>query len=175
VRLTILRRTGQALVPAALTATGRPPRAVRDVKLVPPEPDRVDVRTGDRLRLEVEVEEPGHVTVFNVGPTGCLNLLHPARPGQPTRVEPGRPLLVADTQLTPPAGRERLVALWSREPLALRLDELLRLATDGNVSPVYRATRNIVTVQESVEDLSPEAWHAAVVELNHLPAEETRP
>jgi hypothetical protein len=132
----------------------------------------VDVYTGDRLRLEVEIDEPGHVTVFNVGPTGILNLLHPARSGPPRRVEPGRPLIVADTQLTPPAGRERLVALWSREPLALRLDEMLRLATDGNVSTAYRATRDIGTVQESVQGLSPEAWHAAVVELNHLPAEE---
>src|SRR5262245_6402590 len=172
VRLIVRRRAGLTFVPVAATPSGHRPRVLRDIQLVPPEPERVDVRTGDRLRLEVEVDEPGHVTVFNVGPTGNLNLLYPARPGGPTRVEPGRPLLVAETQLTPPDGRERLVALWSREPLGLRLDELLRLATDGNVSTAHRATRDIVTVQQSVQGLSPEAWHAAVIELNHLSAEE---
>jgi hypothetical protein len=107
--------------------------------------------------------------VFNVGPTGNLNLLYPAEPSTPAPVEAHRPLHILDVELTPPTGRERLFALWSRAPLPLRLEEMLSLAEKGAVpgSGAYRATRDMVRVQESVRQLSPAEWQAAVLELNH--------
>jgi DNA-directed RNA polymerase specialized sigma24 family protein len=48
-------------------------RSVRDLKRVPPSPDRICLRTGDRVRIEVETTSDGFVTVFNIGPTGNLN------------------------------------------------------------------------------------------------------
>src|SRR5262249_9651058 len=154
-------------------ATTQPPaeRFLRDLRRVPAEPEQVEAQTGDRVRIEIEPARPGFVTVFNVGPTGNLNLLYPATPAAPpTEVVPGRPLHILDVELTPPTGRERLFALWTREPLPLRLDEILSLAERGEVpgSGPYRATRDMVRVQESVRELRPEDWQAVVLELDHL-------
>jgi serine/threonine protein kinase len=173
-RLTVSRQVDRyAFLPVATT---RPlaERFVRDMRRVPREPERVDLRTGDRVRLEVETDRDGFVTVFNVGPTGNLNLLYPANPAylaRPTAVKGGQPLQVLEIELTPPTGQERLFALWSRQPVPFRLDELRNLAEQGElpVSPSYGATRDMVLVQESIRQLKPEDWRAVVLELNHLP------
>jgi serine/threonine protein kinase len=176
-RLTVSRQAGgHTFVPAATTPPP-PERLVRDLRRVPPRPGRVDVRTGDRLRVEVEADRSGFVTVFNIGPTGNLNLLHPADPSTPLPLEANRPLHIPDVELAPPAGPERLFAVWSPAPLPLRPEELLRLAgrAEGPGSGPYRATRDMARVQESVRRLSPEDWHAVVLELDHrCPQEDQR-
>ena len=58
--------------------TGAPPGRVpstRDIKRVPRPPERVPLRTSDRLMLDVIPDLDGYVTVFNIGPTGNLDLL----------------------------------------------------------------------------------------------------
>jgi serine/threonine-protein kinase len=155
-------------------ATSYPPedRCVRDMKKVPRPPERVVVRTGDRVRVEVEIARPGHVTVFNIGPGGALNLLYPDEPGRsPPLLHPGTPLHIVDVELTPPAGRERVFAIWTAVPLALRLDELRSLAprSDDPVSRAYRASRDMVKVKKAVEGLSAGSWQVAVVEVQHVP------
>jgi hypothetical protein len=84
---------------------------------------------------------------------------------------------ILDIGLTPPAGRERLFALWTRMPLPLRLGELRSLAEQGElpISGPYRATRDMARVQESVQNLAAEDWQVAVLELNHCPSPEDRP
>jgi serine/threonine protein kinase len=175
-RLTVWRQTGrEAFVPVATTRP-EPERFVRDLRRVPVQPESAAVHTGDRVRIEVETDQPGYITVFNVGPTGNLNLLHPAATHAPAAVTAGRPLRVLDIELTPPAGRERLFALWTREPLALRPEELLSLAAQGELpeSGPYRATRDMARVQQSLQQLPPGGWHAAVLELNHQLLAESR-
>jgi serine/threonine protein kinase len=177
IRLTVSRQTGrQAFEPVATTRPA-PELLVRDLRRVPPQPEQVEIRTGDRLRIEVETDRPGYVTVFNVGPTGNLNLLYPQETdaaGRRTPIEAGRPLHVLDVELTPPAGNERLFALWSREPLPLRPDELLTVAEQGKLplSEPYRATRDMARVQSTVERLRPEDWSVAVLNLCHVAAQE---
>jgi serine/threonine-protein kinase len=176
VRLLVSKRAGAVWEPVPVRRTRRagtvpaPGGRLRDLKAVPPEPDRVVLRTGDRVRVEVEVDEAGHVTVLNVGPAGNLNLLYATDTGR--RVEPGRPVHILDVELTPPAGDERLIALWSRGPLPLRPEELVSLATAdaGPVSRPYRATRDMVRVQEAVGALDPQDWAAEVLELDHQAA-----
>ena len=110
------------------------------MKKVPPSPDQVRLRTGDRVRIEVRSDRPGFLTVFNVGPAGTLNLLYPDGDPQhaspPARIEPNQPLHIVDVEMTPPAGRERLFAVWTRQPLPLRLDQLHSLVErkSGDVS-----------------------------------------
>jgi serine/threonine protein kinase len=172
-RLTVNRQANRHTFVPLATTQPPPERFLRDIRRVPGEPERVGARTGDRLRIEVETDRAGYVTVFNVGPTGNLNRLYPAEV-VPAAVAAGQPLHIVDIELTPPAGRERLFALWTRMPLALRLDEMRNLAERGEV-PVtepYRATRDMVRVQASVERLGREDWHATVLELNHLGAGE---
>jgi serine/threonine protein kinase len=172
VRLTVGRQVGRHTFVPVAASQAAPERFLRDLRVVPREPDRVDLRTGDVLRVEAEADCPGFLTVFNVGPTGNLNALLPAEPGRgPVAVEPGRPIPVLDVELTPPAGRERLFALWTREPLRLERDELRRLAEEGElgVSEPYRATRDMTRIQELVGRLGPSDWQAAVLELDHCP------
>jgi hypothetical protein len=171
-RLTVSRQVDRdTFVPVAATRS-EPERVLRDLKRVPPPPGRVSLCTGDRVRLDVEADRAGFVTVFNVGPGGNLNLLYPAEApagAAPPPLEANRPLNILDVELTPPAGRERVFALWSREPLPLRLDELYSLAGQGEVpgSGPYRATRDMVRVQQSLARLRPEDRHAVVLELDH--------
>jgi serine/threonine protein kinase len=154
----------------------RPGRVTRDMKKVPPSPDQVRLRTGDRVRIEVGSDRPGFLTVFNVGPSGTLNLLYPDGDSQhantPSLIEPNRPVHIVDVEMTPPAGHERLFAVWTRQPLPLRLDQLHSLVErkdgDSPASRPYIATRDMKRVQQSVQQLRPEDWHALVVELDHV-------
>jgi len=165
-RLHVSRRDAGGWTPVAATHP-RPVGLLRNMEKVPPPPECVGVRTGDRVRVEVLADRDGFVAVFNVGPTGQLNLLHPDPSKPDAAIRAGRPLQVVDVALTPPAGRERLFAVWSREPLPLSPEELLRLAQEGGVSAPYRATRNMERVQDSVRRLRREDWHAVVLELDH--------
>jgi serine/threonine protein kinase len=141
----------------------------RDMKRVPKPPDQVRLRTGDRVRVEVVASRPGYVTVFNVGPAGHLNLLYPddlSSPA-PAPIEALRPLCILDVEMTPPAGRERLFAVWSRRPFPP--DALPALANRGAaVSAPYRATRDMKRVQMSMDRLDRQDGHAVVVEVEHV-------
>lgn len=171
-RLLVSRLVGRTFVPVAASQP-RTGNVFRDLKRVPPAPERINLQTGDRVRIEVTADRPGFVTVFNVGPTGNLNLLYPeAQELQAGQILPaGQPLHVLDVELTPPAGSERLFALWSRSPLPLRPEELLSLAEQGVVpgSGPYRATRDLVRVSQSVQQTAPLDWQAVVLELEHEP------
>jgi serine/threonine-protein kinase len=154
-----------------VATTVRPVQASRNMKKVPP-PEQVALRTGDRVRVEVLADQTGYVTMFNVGPSGDLSLLYPdvpPAPGAAPTVWANQPLNVLDVEMQPPAGRERLFAVWSRRPLALPLAQLHGAVTQGEVPPSapYRATRNMVKVKQSVVALPPGEWHAVVLEVNH--------
>ena len=145
------------------------------MKKVPPAPDQVRLRTGDRVRIEVGCDLTGFLTVFNVGPTGNLNLLYPdgdpLRPGMMAPIEANRPLHVVDVEMTPPTGPERLLAVWTVRPLSLTIDQLhgLALGTGANAqaSRPYVATRDMKRVQQCVQQMEPDEWHAVVLELEH--------
>lgn len=147
----------------------------RDMKKVPRQPEQACLRTGDRVRIEVVVNQPGYVTVFNVGPTGNLNLLYPDEldPRAPSPpMQPHRPLHVLDVEMAPPTGRERLFAVWSRSPLPLALADLHSLsereAAGAADSVAYRATRDMTRLRKSVQQLRLEDWHAVVIEVDHV-------
>jgi serine/threonine protein kinase len=169
VRLTVARREGGGIYVPLAGSHPKPRGLTRDMKKVPPLPDQIGLRTGDRVRIEVVADRDGFVTVFNVGPTGHLNLLYPdpaTATNQSVPVPANGPLHVTDVALTPPAGNERLFAVWSRIPLSL--EKVVKLTQhDAEVSPSYRATRNMERVQESVQQLRREDWHAVVLELDH--------
>jgi hypothetical protein len=153
-----------------VAATVRPVPTSRNMGRVPPE--QVTLKTGDRVRVEVQADQTGHVTVFNVGPSGDLSLLYPdapPAPGAPPTVWANQPLHVLDVEMQPPAGRERLFAVWSRRPLTLPLAQLhgAVMQGEGPLSSPYRATRNMVKLKQSVEALPPGEWQAVVLEVDH--------
>jgi serine/threonine protein kinase len=170
-RLLVSRQVDANTCLPVASSMRQPEQILRDMARVPRAPDQVRLHTGDRVRLEVEADQPGYVTVFNIGPTGNLNLLCPAEPGTaPPLLAPRQPLHLLDVELTPPAGNERLFALWTRQPLPLRLAELRSLVEEGTVpgGTAYRATRDMVRVQKSLQQIAPQDRHAVVLELEHL-------
>jgi hypothetical protein len=155
---------------------GETPRGylTRDMKKVPPAPDQILLRTGDQVRIEVCASQPGYITIFNVGPTGNLNLLHrdePSLAGLAAAIPRDRPLQIHDIEMTAPAGRERLFAVWSRLPLPLPLDQMHglieRAETAATDSRPYVATRDMKRVQQAVGKLAPTEWRAIAIELDH--------
>jgi serine/threonine protein kinase len=173
-RLSISRAVDRDIYRPAAATSPRSGGMKRDMKQVPRPPEQVRLRTGDRVRIEAIADRAGYVTVFNIGPGGNLNLLTPdagslATPPPP--VEAHRPLHIPDVELTPPAGHERLIAVWSRRPLALSPEQLRGLA-DRGASPgsrPYQATRDMRRMGESMRQLPPDDWRAVVLDLNHLP------
>lgn len=142
----------------------------RDIRRVPPRPAQVRVRTGEPLRLEVEADRPGYVAVFNVGPTGHLNLLYPViEYGDAPTVEAGRAVNLDNVVLTPPAGRERMFAVWSSRPLPVSVRELRSLAEGRSEegSRACRSSRDLVRVRQAVEETGPAECRVVVVELEH--------
>jgi hypothetical protein len=127
----------------------------------------VRLTTGDRIGIRVSLDRPGYVFVLNIGPTGNLHQLWPDEHTSPRPVEPSRPLEVVGVEVTPPAGRERILAIWSRQPLPL--DQALRLAGQRSelVSGPYTATRDLERVDRSLRQLGHGEWHAVVLELDH--------
>jgi hypothetical protein len=86
-------------------------------------------------------------------------------------VRGGEVRAVGDLELTPPAGPERLVALWCRRQPELSLAQLASLVGGpALVSRPYLATRDVMRVQQAVQRLAPDEWHARVVELDHQAA-----
>ena len=122
----------------------------------------------DRAGLPDRVQRrPGRHSEF------ALPRRDPCRPTRRHRSKPNRPLNIVDVEMTPPAGRERLFAVWTRQPLSLRLDQLHSLVEPRErgfpASRPYVATRDMKRVQQSVQQLRPEDWHAVVLELDHGP------
>ncbi len=176
-RLIVSRQAGpHHFVPVAATHPQQPSgHLTRDMKKVPPSPDQIRLRTGDRVRVEVSASRQGFLTVFNIGPAGTLNLLYPEADAEnpANQIAANQPLHIVDVEMTPPTGRERLFAVWTRHPLALRLDQLHSLLErkegDSPASRPYVATRDMRRVQQSVQNLRSEDWRAVVLELDHGP------
>jgi serine/threonine protein kinase len=154
----------------SVAATRGPEVRLRNMQKVPRRPEQVRLRTGEEVRIEVQADRAGWVTVFNIGPKGALNLLYPERPPDPAAppdVGPQRSLHIGDVLMQAPAGRERLVAVWSSRPQALAPEQLRQLAGQSEEGAAYRTTRNMVRVKKQMEQLPAEEVRVVVLELDH--------
>ena len=143
----------------SIASTHLMPMTLRDLRRVPDDPDRVTLRTGDHVRVEVICDRPGFLAVLNVGPGGNLRMLHP-EPGRPAEpVRPGEARHLFDVELIPPAGRERLYAIWTRQ--SATVPQLADLVRPGAI------LRDMVRVQEALADLPETEWQAVLLELDH--------
>jgi len=170
-RLQVSRDAGAGRYEPVATTHTQPGLVTRDMKRVPPAPDQVRLRTGDRVRVDVVADRAGYLAVFNVGPTGVLNLLYPADLSShaASRVEAHQLLHIVDVEMTPPAGRERLFAVWSRDPLPLSTHQLQSISGLGEPakSRPYRATRDMRRMQHTVQQCPEGGQSVVVLELEH--------
>lgn len=152
----------------------KPTTLERDMRKVPRTPDQVQIHTGDCVRIEATVDQPGFLVVFNIGPTGNFNLLYPdelpAHDSLPN-VRANHPLQVLDVMMTPPIGHERVVAIWSRKPLNMSLDAMYGHVQENAIftSQSYLATRDMKRLRKSICELPTDQWQVAVLELEHQP------
>jgi serine/threonine protein kinase len=168
-RLQLLRRMTDGWHRIA-TSQPSPVALRRDIRRVPPQPVQSRVQTGEPLRLEVESDRAGYLAVYNVGPTGNLNLLYPALEfGDSLLVQAGKAVRIDDLVLYPPSGKERLFAVWSRKPLPIGARELAILAKDETDSPASRSCRDIVRVRHATEEVTSEC-QVVVLEVEHAPS-----
>ena len=151
-RLAVSRVLSGGVFPIA--STHPTPMTLRDLRRVPDDPDRVVLRTGDRVRVEVVCDRAGFLAVLNVGPSGNVHLLQPEQ-----AVRPGEARHLFDVELIPPTGRERLYAIWTRHAATVpQLAELVRPGT---------TLRDMVRVHDALTRLPEEDWHAVLLELDH--------
>jgi hypothetical protein len=137
-----------------IASTHAMPMTLRDLRRVPEDADRVTLRTGDRVRVEVLCDRVGYLAILNVGPGGNLHLLHHTQ-----AVRPGEAHHLFDVELIPPTGRERLYAIWTRH--AAGVSQLADLIRPG------ATLRDMVRVQDALAGLPEEDWHAVLLELDH--------
>ena len=138
----------------ALASTHAVPMSLRDLRRVPDDPDRVTLRTGDRVRVEVVCDRAGYLAVLNVGPSGNVHLLHPEQ-----AVRAGETRHLFDVEMIPPTGRERLYAIWTRHAAtSTQLADLVRPGVQ---------LRDMVRVHDALSRLPEEDWHAVLLELEH--------
>lgn len=174
-RITVSRQTGTHSFRTLTISRPEPGNLLRDLTRVPPEPEQATATTGERIRIEVEPHAAGFLTVFNVGPTGNLTVLFPDSPeGElrtPGAVTAGVLIRILDVALAPPAGEERIVAVWTRELVPLRSEELRYAADGADLPPAssYRATRDIKKIQDLTAESGSADRRVVVLTLRHLP------
>jgi hypothetical protein len=151
-RLAVSRILPTGLSPIA--STHALPMTLRDLRRVPDDVDRVSLRTGDRVRVDVVCDRAGYLAVLNVGPGGNLHLLHHEQ-----AVRPGEARHLFDVELIPPTGRERLYAIWTRHVAGVsQLADLIRPGA---------TLRDMVRVQDALGRMPEEDWRAVLLELDH--------
>ncbi len=149
----------------------------RDMKKVPPSPDQVRLRTGDRVRIEVGSRPARVLDRLQRRPDRHSEPALPRRRSsarQPAATDRAQPAAAHRQRRDDAAGRPRAAVRRLDPPAApLRLDQLHSLVErkngDSPASRPYVATRDMKRVQQSVQQLRPEDWHAVVLELDHGP------
>jgi hypothetical protein len=138
------------------------------------------LRTGDLVRIESVASADGHQTVLLLGSSGNLEVVLPRPNAEANFFAAGQQhrLLL---RLTPPAGRDRVLVVWSREDvwgsarewqrwLERRGEEFVQAASQAP-GPAVRGMEVIY----SQPGLAPQgSWRALVIPLDHASPELAR-
>ncbi len=133
------------------------------------EPFVCRVRTGSRIVLSITSGSPGFLTVLALGPTGFTVPLHPPQGSREAgRIEADRPLSLPPVRVSPPAGRERVLVLWSRHRPAVDGALWFGLLADGErrVAP-GAAQRNLLPEPADPRSAGTDELRAIVLHLDH--------
>jgi hypothetical protein len=130
------------------------------------------LHTGDRVRIDSVADANGHLTVLLLGSAGGLEVVLP-RPTAADNFFAARQQYRLLLRLAPPAGRERVLVLWSRQDVRRPDREWLRWL-ERRGEDLFRAaprpTRAVRRLEVEGEGRSapPEgSWRAVVVPLDH--------
>jgi hypothetical protein len=167
-RLVLSRWVGPQRYESLATSAPASPATKRNMELIADEPERVVVRTGERVRIEVLADQPGHLVVFSVGPKGKPTRLYPRTAASgPAPLTASQPLNVGDVRMAPPAGHERLFAVWSDRPLSDEVEHLRAMSQEPEpASSGCQTSRNMEPIVASLEQAAGQ-WCVALLELEH--------
>jgi hypothetical protein len=133
------------------------------------------LRTGDRVLVESEADADGHLTVLLLGSSGDLEVVLPRPTAEDNRFaarQRHRLLL----RLALPAGRERVLVVWSRKDIrgsARDWQRWLERWDGGPAGPTARrppGTRAAVIEGEGQSPPPGGSWRALVICLDHAEA-----
>jgi hypothetical protein len=139
----------------------------RDLELVPPEPQGVQVVEGHYVQLRFSSKSGGYLTLLNVGTSGAVTILFPNQQTPDCFLAPGgsRSLTL---RIKPPAGTDEAIGILSRTPTAL-LPEQWRLQVQRGQAEIepYRSYRDLEFIAEQAEQAAPGEWTAVGVKISH--------
>ncbi|HKB42368.1 MAG TPA: hypothetical protein VKD72_38435, partial [Gemmataceae bacterium] len=175
----VLRRQPEEPAPVRLQAALALASAANPDSFTPLSPQELPrrcLRTGDLVRIESVATADGHQTILLLGSSGGLEVVLPRPNAEDNRFAAGQRhrLLL---RLTPPAGRERVLVVWSREDVRRSAREWQRwlerqgeeLVPTANLAP--RQEVRGVEVLGSAPGLPPQgSWRALVISLDHAEA-----
>jgi hypothetical protein len=136
------------------------------------------LHTGDRVRIDSVADANGHLTILLLGSAGGLEVVLP-RPTAADNFFSARQQYRL-LRLAPPAGRERVLVLWSRQDVRRSDREWLRwLERRGEdlfrTAPSLARAVRCLEVEGEGRSAPPEgSWRAVVVALDHASPEPAR-
>jgi hypothetical protein len=144
------------------------PEPTRNMDYVPEPAPVAAVHTGDLVRIEARADTDGYLTVLNLGSSGQLKVVLPNPLAPENRIRAGQPHRLT-VKLTPPAGTDRAVIIWTRHPNTLPLAEWRSRIEAGDVAalPPTLATRGMDFVLHEATVQAEDAWTASVVTITH--------
>jgi serine/threonine protein kinase len=139
-----------------------------DLEQVPEPVPAVEVRTGDLLRFEVTADADGYFTVLNLSSCGELKVLFPNPLARENRVRAGQAHRLT-VKLTPPAGSDRAVFIWTRRSSALTPTGWRDRIAAGQMTavPPQESTRGMDFVLHEATEQQEDPWAASVVTVSH--------
>lgn len=156
----------------ATTPNWKRKRGLRDI--TPKPAPRIMLRNKDTIQLKLQVRDDGCLLIFNIGPTGNLDVLYPLTETRiaMARVAGNQTIVSDELDVQPPSGKERIVAIWSFDPLPLDLSSLQSLVDDDGTSDgpsrSYRASRDIRRLRNTLADIHEGAFWTCQIELDHI-------
>jgi hypothetical protein len=124
------------------------------------------VRCGEVVRIEASTDADGYLTVLNLGSAGEVSVLFPNPRVPDNRVRAGRPQRVT-VKLTPPAGTDYAVLVWTPGPCPLSAREWREQLESGRLAIAPVSERGMEFVAADAPGPAGPDWVAAVVGIEH--------
>jgi hypothetical protein len=126
----------------------------------------VAVRCAEVVRFEAEADADGYLTVLNLSAGGEIGVLLPNPRVPDNRVRAGQPRRLT-VKLTPPAGTDHAVLVWTPGPCPLTAREWRERIESGRLAADPPADRGMEFVALDAPDPTAADWAAAVVGIEH--------
>jgi hypothetical protein len=140
--------------------------AFRTVFSGPVPTDGVAVRCAEVVRFEAAADADGYLTVLNLSAGGEVGVLLPNPRVPDNRIRAGQPRRLT-VKLTPPAGTDHAVLVWTPGPCPLTAREWRERIESGRLAVAPPADRGMEFVALDTPDPAESDWAAAVVGIEH--------